>query len=949
MAGGFGELSTKPTALHQTLSVEAKKPAQLELTLDLPLTGERPLRNVRCALVVYDRELYRDSVLGRVEMGRPVLGRLFGGDSDKAMTAEEWRPFRKVFHQIEDKDALNPPIGSGTGVLLKRELVLDVVDETHDGRRLAFWYVKEVFHSGQDLKGPFENTDRPYTIDLRMRMPDDATTPITAAMKKKTGPALPPMKSIGPIGYPLADFKDTAKSPARFLLIRLVCLQETPYANLKKGTVVLSNACPENNRTGAIDGLKLTDSGVSRNLTVGGDGGQHRHEVESTSRLLPNDLSGYWEPTAHPDCYAPFHLWISQVGHQRVGWFGPTGVPQQPMTGPDGKDRWAPPIAGLPIADPVMTRTYLRGVFLTDPAAPTPGTVTKIRWFKGKDRDPTDEKWFVADGQPGSIVIAGPNLIHVQFVPDGAFVPFRRLYQKLRRSNADLTLFERTYAKNIPAEVLARDRQEMTAPAPGRLWEDVEAWIVGAKMQEAVDQFQKSALLGKADQDVAALLAAKVLGSAWSNVPKALEPEARKRIIAIAMSTTMKAANSDVTKTVHDWLVEMVTHQADREGTSDPIEQRYLRLVSDEYQRVGIHPTGDYEYDIEFATAGGEVKALVGFNAGVFQVTITKRNHQGGTPTEVWKSPTWYGGYFGIGAGLAAGGGIGGKGSGEQQATGAPVSCKIRSAVDLSMDDWKNATFNLTAVAKPGFQITAFFEGTFGSSACIQFILDDKPHLRLSAEVQMPPGIGPKRPEQLDKDMLKGLLSAKFVLFSVTNTEGWIRPSLPQADKPPTKDAPPPPDSPTLAKEHGASVHLSFHKGTAQLQESGVYDLDVDLATYRALLDTPGKLSILGYTSPEGIDKYNLELSERRVQRAHDEVLNACGTLGAVMPKNKKLEPIAYGEGPARDPKLGNLKDPESISDRAEREKYLVDNERDFTRWRKVDLLIGGVVLTRLE
>lgn len=446
----------------------------------------------------------------------------------------------------------------------------------------------------------------------------------------------------------------------------------------------------------------------------------------------------------------------------------------------------------------------------------------------------------------------------------------------------------------------------------------------------------------------------------------------------IQASVTPSGQNSKPTKTVKAWLEDilfwaldyLVDHEEPFKGK--PRADVYPKMVSDKangwdkhfegFILAGVQTRGVHKYKLHFFAlkAGFEPKAGIGFTVGGFTALIEAEKNG---------APRWNARYSGAFGGISAGLSIkpGKKLDPGGSTSGPPGHLEIESFYAFEDSDFKGAPFKIAALGGPSFGSAVPGTTVKTDSALFTITVEraDGTEIDLSTVVEGFFEYDVGVPDVKDYSKKENdPTEFSLQLFSIGMTYGYL---LFEGDKsgdivPPDKDKP----NRSVQTDPTEVSNVYFKVGSAAVDEEQFILLDGRLALYRRLIEEPGFIRTLGYVSPEWKgDKSgakNLKLSQERATSAMNAVFGAVGSpgpLGAerIIYPHKTTKALGFGEDPATDPaKGGPLLDPEnperyvpSKMTQAEFDARLAREEPDYPSWRRVDLMINGLIVVRLK
>lgn len=965
-------VQTQPRDLYaaalgsRLIPIQSRNSAKVLLTLDF---GESLSTPTRARLVVYDLDDYLTGPLGKQEIGASQKAGALSGAADprvRPWSVQDVGFFDQHAPAKPLPDALrDPPLGAG--VLLKVDLKLNGKPAVAPAKGWTWW-------SEEPRAKEHPQTEGGDGIEVVMRSGPPA----------RTGKA--PEHVVGRIRYRDADLKKHLTNQRR-LLIRFVCLDESA-PSVGPGTVFLSNICKQ--QTLAPNPL-FVDTAVLR-----AERGLAPPEGPPPSlppRRIDPDLTGYYEEipdddplAADRDDFKPAgFLHLNQAGLARVGWYTPYAD------------------LGFPSKHTPLLRE--RFVFRVDPPTPDGGNVHHLTWATPRTgaEDPTallgepvdakgqpTEEWLVgtfevqdqrADGLHVVVRIRGT-------AASGEALQVERTFRRLTNTARLPWTVLRELFKGEGAEGDEARRQviaQQAEPIPISYYLKIGEVVSqkNAALVKAIQSFVDSSDSSNSVVHMVTLravsreLMAVFIDSFWGR-PKFSEHHTQEirgliKTYSEWNSITVKVSGDDVTKTVSRWLQDILFWGLDwlvkkeEKYKAAPKDQVYPKMVladpdwSDSFHGfvlAGIMAAGEHEYVLQFLPlkssdlaedkAAGKNTVGVSFSVGGFLLQVTRRD--GGK--EIWSRF-----YTGMLGGLASGLSLSGAGGGVP----APdYELKLNSFFALEPTDFDHAWFRISEVGGPsgGLPIPGLGVKTASNLFCITVERADGTDIELSVIAPFEFALNKDMPDV--KKYEKGeLRKPTLQLFSIGMTFGILVLKLAGEDVvvPPDKKTPNQParTDPTQVDQ------LLFKVGSALIDSGNLGALDVRLATYRRLIEAPGYIKVVGYTSPEWqgdkTGEKNQKLSEDRAAAALDAIKAAVGAPRPIVHKDKALSAEGFGEfastnvflgGPLLDPENPELYVPKEMT-LDEFKRRIAKEEAQYPAWRRVDVHVNGIVIVKLR
>lgn len=396
------------------------------------------------------------------------------------------------------------------------------------------------------------------------------------------------------------------------------------------------------------------------------------------------------------------------------------------------------------------------------------------------------------------------------------------------------------------------------------------------------------------------------------------------------------------TRTIWDWLREVVADHTDGLLTTGLDEEQLLSRVERGFVAVGVIGRDRFVYQVEFFPLGAEAKLLVKAGGYYFEAKVTQKvKNRDGTLREPPVRSEWYKthvplrGLFGT-----LGGAVG---AGAKWGAGSMVTeMEFHSFRDLKRADFEKVTivtFNTTGPAAGALALsTAAAEANhvnlyLSDSDGRQSILSGS-----SADAMILPSL--KTPPQRYQNPFE--LDAQWV--SGHGGLGWMwrkdsSKAAPQGARPPQAS-----DDPESTRGNAqTNVQVYFRHNSASLEGVNLTAFEEVLAREHALFVTAeGTACGVGHTSPEGGTLHNSELSFARANALVDH-------LALAFPSRLNLRTMAlgYGEQAANNAGLSGIEDIKR-SDRKALEDYIYKAEHIFPQYRTAMLWVHGIQVVEL-
>ncbi len=934
------------------------------------------LKDAPVKFTVYCQAVYQGSELGDREFAA-TKNNLF--TQDDGILSDETFFLDKKQQTFIPGTILNPITGKGTGVLTTMDGFIRRVD-----RRVGRpWF---------------------FTPTRKDEFTGDSEATILVATPNAEGEHVPLVNLNFPTGdlqEALAfesDFLQVPRPNGAVLLFRMALTGD--FGGLKKGLVIASSANPRHcpAAPGNLGGVLVTGARDPKSQSViGADGGKRPVTAQSaTARSLDRDLTGLYEaePIGAFDASQdpPMMVHIHQAGHSLVGWFSPP-------RGTLNKDQKPLP-SGLP---------QTPGCFESYEPPDATGART-IEWFEGKrpkpDLDPTlnvsdpddlNSTDAIEGGtHPGQLKIVGkfaPNdltqeieLTFFDVPPKASGVPapkpvkllLKRVGVRARLPFYILKDF-RNFDPNDPKknDLGAAMVAEQVTPIPLSFWTR-RIDRIEADLTPIANRFIAAGNDGVRKiepREAAANLMTELLGPPLTAADRV---DAAQKLRALLNATKLKVADGGTVEAIA-LLNAMVASEMDA-ARKNPANSKlsdqelYRTFVDKGFQTLGIgNDGGRIFYTLTFKSKDAPIKSkyVIQFGLSAFELTIKKEievevKDATGTVKTVRKpdgTAGWIGseekkffGLYGEG-GVAAGWDFANMKLKSGKPGAKPGTVEIQSFLDIpSVSDFDGADFSVTAL-KLGSLSTPVGGVKLIDSAFLQFHLPASNGF-LDAVVETNFDISSK----FDKDTLKTAFDAakketpdlKELVPSasiISLTQGWGKIFLN-----PDKVAPPPPREQTTEeakRQVKRTTPVTFDVDSAELTPFQRRYFEWMLAMDRALYTSAdGDLVATGFASPEASKDHNLKLSQARAFTVMQAVQDAFGADLTITDINRRVDGL--GEDPGEDPVKGDgLLDPEAgppqgMTQDQFKSQILKEQKGFWPRWRRVDLLVNGVVSVRV-
>ncbi len=938
-------------------------PPKLRLAFNFEgVPGADKLVDCRARLVIYDRDLYFATALGRQEGPDP-----FTKDGQKVTPNLGAGP-----------DPADPPLGAGTGVLAKVE---GVIRKTLDKKWWCFKPTNAATNTGD------------IALSLILESRDDFAN----------------FSPLCTVSYPKDDL---AGALVRYLVFRLVNLGSS-FGGPGSGDVLACNVNPTHNAgavapvlaaanpdmsAGAVT-FHVSSADESRESKIGGDGGKKEiAAAKAGARGLDPDLTGLYE--AYPydengketksfDYDPPLMVHINQAGNALVGWFSPPNDN-------NGAKKSTPP-AVLPTA---------AGCFFST-AKPGPNG-RLCEWFVqagGKparnetdpDSKPTSLKIMnlkIEDG-PADDVAIGITMTFEDRLTSGGALQSATL--RLRRTGTSTRipfyclqpyLTDIDHQPDLAKVEFAREVVQDQIEVLPMTWWDRLSRRVSTELLPKIQQWSDTGGFGggkPSDKATARDAVSQVLISLVPNPTHSNEAAARYRVIcarvrALFQATDVQISNG-VTHSALEWLqlmvddqiTEVVKRKRDQTPNITPTDvwgsPTDKTNIEEGFKTFQITPSGEFVYTMKFFTVGGALPTVLCVGGYGFLLRIAKEKigkDAGGTETRTPDtSEGWAGAEHVEFAGAIAQAGAGAgfdfkklKGK-AKNLSDVPGDIEFRTCVDIgSVNDFDGASFSVNAL-KIGAGSWIIGKGAFVNSAFVQFSLSNGVVLDTVVDASMQvkaafnwdkikDAIEKKQPRTVKdfKDAAEDIAIPEATLIQYVWSGGKLLLKSKDLGK-----APPIAAAAVTARQVARQSRVMlFDEDSATLSDVNRGWVEAQLATDRALFEAPGGSGTSeGYASPEATVDHNQKLTEMRAEAIVLAVKDAFGDVSVI-----PIKPTGYGEEPATDSKRGALLNPPDPPKTAfslskdDQDRLHFEERRYWPGWRRVDLTVNGLLVLRV-
>lgn len=923
-----------------------------ETTLNISLSardGLAPTTSVR--LVVYDVEQYFADQAIKFANSKNLpqfsfetnLHYFVGGDYHHHPVNPDLGQLHLVLPEYDE-----PEVKSGSGVLFIADLVLHIMDDNEkkfaNQKGWGYWYV-------MNRPRKLEQKDPACKIWLEI------------VGKRRNGRGKTDKNDEGDwgqgslrqliIGYAAPNRSDVlALGPNRHLAVRVTSLQPNVSPSIQRvGTVIYSNLHKEHNTVGLMSGplsraIIANYSVMQAALKPGGSGTSPPPSPQLPQRTLTPDLTGLYEQEVDGCRVAPSVIWLHQAGSGRVGWYYPVRL-----------------VAGTLVSTHAAAAELHSSCFcfMLDRS----GTGKwPLRWCDVTGADPTILRRNVVD--PTKVKIETGSL-EILCILDGTRIKVT-LHETggsrsaiYRRAPAIATRIPNGAIASLPANYrwpVWRGKAEILPPT---VVTEIGYQLSqnNTQLVSALSDWQQ----GKIENDenkkeIAGRNVGEILENligCFGNIQRDYRNEARVHIKSFAYKNRITAGRRD--ERVLKWFDDIIVDKMQRlkiDHPDSPDSCLYKDFLAKEtgwrgFADAKIQPShGTITYEFKFDTRQASLQVVVQGAFGGFKLDIVKKRGA----TQEWQS-TYYGVFLGLGAGLGVKGKIGAGGG-----AGAPVSCTITHFADLYPQDFNHATFKVTALVGPGASVTVAKVETSSSFIVITLRGGEE----FQAEVDNVFEHGPDLPSLNHPP--KGL-EFEGTIFAVTASYGILLKNAPAEIPRPDVQKP-------IVKYQDISENARLHDpialfstGSSNVENTQLPDVDVQLATYRYLLEIPGWLDCHGYTSPEWksrtpganckreSERMNKLLSRHRATAVWDAIKAGVGEPGqGIINKSKNIACTGHGRETSLNPKGepyygGGLLDP--CDPNSDKNTVLEQQNEKYHEWRRVDLLVNGVVVVVLK
>jgi outer membrane protein OmpA-like peptidoglycan-associated protein len=767
-------------------------------------------------------------------------------------------------------------------------------------------------------------------------------TPVELHLRDETGR----FAKVGTIGY-FAD--EPSHAADRTLLFRLA------RTGIGGGQVIAASLGRQGGGRCAAVTLHVPSASEDSSSQVGGAAIPGNFPAPApVARALSFDLTGFYDSLDDPAKKRPVLVQINQAGRRFAGWAVdvPAQMPDEIQVGKGPKQKIA---RGDTLRDGRGTNvSFTQVVFAGDV---NPGTSWPLTWWAPSElnssSDPEQdlveltvallERCVAGRGiltlAPGaSISDRNPKLL-IQFdaTPYGTFGPWTivRSRQEARWPTALIDAIP-TLAKEWTPEMAGNAQDYLRAtqvrPIPWCYWTHVDS-ILSTDNSVLVDAINRWRINTGAPRRVARQEAADQVERAFAGFAGAgYETVIRDRGRAIAAASRPEFDSGK--RTMLDWLELIVSDHWDEivanpQNAGIPTEKLYRDLVHRGFVRLGIRPTGRYHYTFEFSQIHVGVHFIGGVAVGAFIVTIMKSDVIEDSGKAVI-DPIFPAVRL-VGMVIDAKGGAGAQISG---GPGGPLvgSVTFESVAKLSPSDFESAVIKQVGVAGLKASLGGIGFTTFESDYIV---------VSLRNGIELATSQTDSLKFKLNLLSLKpkdiAALKASFDIATVHTALAFLQPVATYDHKVP------PPDQPggvrTLPRDVSRSTAILFDYDSAKLMARD--ELELRLAVDRRLFtEGDGVAGASGFASPEGRPDYNMRLSLARASAVVQAVRDAFGDALTL----SKIRGLGFGEDAAL--RSGLLNPPGQSDD--EKQRILRESASEWPRWRKVDLVVEGILIARV-
>lgn len=915
--------------------------------------GADKLIDCRARLVIYDRDLYFATALGKEEGPDP-----FTKDGQKIAPNLGAGP-----------DPADPPLGTGTGVLAKVEGILR---KTLDQKWWCFKPTQTATNTGD------------IALSLILESRDDFAN----------------FSPVCTVSYP----KDDLAGPLlRYLVFRLMNLGSS-FGGPGSGDVLACNVNPTHNAgavapilaaanpdlsAGAVT-FHVSSADETHESKIGGDGGKKEiAAAKAVARGIDPDLTGLYEAypyddsgkeTTSFDYDPPLMVHINQAGNALVGWFSPPNDN-------NGAKKSAPPSV-LPAAS---------GCFFSTAKAGPNGRLCE--WFlqTGKparnetdpDLQPPSTKAMalkVEEGPKDDVAIVITMTFEERLTPGGAL---QSAALRLRRTGTSTRipfyclrpyLIEIDHQPDLQKVEFAREVVQTQIEVLPMTWWDRLSRRVSTELLPAIQQWADSGGFGGGKPSEKTSAREPVSNILMSLVPTptvANETAARYRIVSARIRALFQAIDVQIsngeTHSALEWLQLMVDDR-----TTDIIKDHPdltpttvftdagNNYIEKGFKTLQIAPSGEFVYTMKFMTVGGALPVVLYVGAYAFLMTIVKekitKDARGVETRALDSSDGWAGSehveFAGVIAQAGAGAGfdfkkLKGKSKGLSDI---PGDLEFRTCVDIgSVNDFHGASFSVNAL-KIGAAGAIVAKGALVNSAFVQFslasgiVLDTVVDASMSFKVgfnwdKVKSAVEKKQPRTVKdfKDAAEDIAIPEATLIQYVWSGGKVLLKSKDLGKAPTIAA----STVTARQQTRQSRTMLFDEDSATLTEVNRGWVEAQLAIDRALFEAPGGAGTSdGYASPEATLDHNQKLTEMRAEAIVLAVKDALGDASAITVKAN-----GKGETPALDAGLLNPPDPPKTLwalPETQRKRIEAEQANQWPLWRRVDLTVNGILVLRV-
>lgn len=903
-------------------------------------------------IVVYDMDVYARSPLCAAEGG---LANFTRGDRNRAILDDTPLPNRGELGTVR-----NPATTEGSGALLVLDGAIHKVKKQKPTDPNAWWFERTQTNSAQGT---------PMSI-IMLRM----------ATKEEEAVA----NSTSEIAQLIIPEKSASVALIK-LALRVVLTAAS--GGVPEGGVLASNLCPEHSAAcppdpptnPALKGFVTIDGSAilkgAPPTVVGPEGPAPVAPPAPTSRVMPFDLSGFYEAEHELGLDPPLYVGLNQAGHSLVGWFtrpafgtnnnflipGGPGCFYVNDLAIEGVEGWIiawhpqgkkPSTESVDAADDNEVNTcdpdriedsspYIESGVLARPVAPVAS-------------DSLSLVFRLKDGNGG---LKGEQLYSLRKVNAEVRWPWRVLSNPnlVTKTMRDMLIIDQVHP--IAAGVWRRffARFEGGAFIPGSVntvQNVVQRWF-DARGDSNGDIGERNVAMAQMGDFLESIL------GPFLQTPHRLEAVQRLHTYALQNTVTVNDAEGGddrptVTRSCMEWIQLMMDQRLGeliqlRDNNDDLLRAPNGKMMtnSEIYASTQIHPgfrdaqisaSGDFLYvlNLDSLTVPGPQNVVVSISHAT--ATVEKRFLQedgSEVPDAGWiargdDKKTLTGWYKTLGLSLDTKKAIGG-------AASLPSEAEFRSFADLQFADFQEMDVdvivtNVGTISTPIGGLTAFTSYQF------DLYLKNGVHLKTffdkAGDASL--GVSPTLP------------GGNFFEFS----RGWGRfETYNPVTQIPPEDAI---ESIVKKKEVIAWTPVQFARDSSTLQERGLFERRI--ATVRRLFtEVKGRAArAIGYASPEHTSEYNKSLSLRRAVAVRTACKDALAPKQQV--KDDLFDVLGLGEEPSTTMKVfadgtiwPGLLDPEKAGLTDDDKLRLKQESGSYPEWRVVDLFVGALLVARTK